>query len=131
MNCSPSPRRITSYNVCYTKLLRETTPLPGIGIERDRVPANVQRIEAPAAAPVVGAMTRELNGVSVNENQGNPYQADLNFRGFTASPLLGTPQGLSVYVDGIRVNEGFGDVVNWDLIPQSALQDVTIRHNFV
>jgi outer membrane receptor protein involved in Fe transport len=104
----------------------ETTPLPGIGIERDRVPANVQRIEAPATAPVVGAMTRELNGVSVNENQGNPYQADLNFRGFTASPLLGTPQGLSVYVDGIRVNEGFGDVVNWDLIPQSALQDVTI-----
>lgn len=105
----------------------DSTPLPGIGIERDRVPANVQRSrDIGEGGPVVSNMTRDLNGVTINEVQGNPYQGDINFRGFTASPLLGTPQGLSVFVDGIRVNEGFGDVVNWDLIPQSALQDITV-----
>ena len=61
--------------------------------------------------------------VTVNAAQGNPFQADINFRGFTASPLLGTPQGLSVFQDGVRINEPFGDVVNWDLLPQSAIAE--------
>ena len=104
----------------------ETTPLPGIGVAREHVPANVQRVRDTGDAPVVSGMNSRLNGVTINEVQGNPYQADVNFRGFSASPLLGTPQGLSVFVDGIRVNEGFGDVVNWDLIPQSALQEITV-----
>jgi len=104
----------------------DSTPLPGIGIEKDRVPANVQRARPKGDSSVVQNMKDQINGVNINENQGNPYQADVNFRGFTASPLLGTPQGLSVYVDGIRVNEGFGDVVNWDLIPQAALQDMSV-----
>src|SRR5262249_10950235 len=42
-------------------------------------------------------------------------------RGFAASPLQGTPQGLAVYMQGIRVNEAFGDTVNWDLIPKVAI----------
>jgi outer membrane receptor protein involved in Fe transport len=58
--------------------------------------------------------------------QGNPFQNDVLFRGFSASPLLGTPQGMSVYVDGVRVNEAFGDVVNWDLIPKNAISSVTV-----
>ena len=58
----------------------------------------------------------------VNENQGNPLQPDVNYRGFTASPLLGTAQGMSVYLDGMRLNQPFGDVVSWDLIPQAAIQ---------
>ena len=53
----------------------------------------------------------------VNEVQGNPFQPDVNYRGYTASPLLGTPQGLSVYMDGVRLNQPFGEVVSWDLIP--------------
>ena len=104
----------------------DSTPLPGIGVERERVPANVQRQRTLGQSTVVESMGERLDGVSINNVQGNPYQGDMNFRGFTASPLLGTPQGLSVFVDGIRVNEGFGDVVNWDLIPQSALQDITV-----
>ena len=27
------------------------------------------------------------------------------------------PQGMSVFQDGVRINEPFGDVVNWDLLP--------------
>ena len=64
-------------------------------------------------------MNRRMNGVHVNEVQGNPFQTDVNYRGYTASPLLGTPQGLSIYMDGVRLNQPFGDVVSWDLIPQN------------
>jgi outer membrane receptor protein involved in Fe transport len=67
-------------------------------------------------------LNRRLGSVYVNENQGNPLQPDVNFRGFTASPLLGTAQGLSVYLDGMRLNQPFGDVVSWDLIPRAAIQ---------
>jgi outer membrane receptor protein involved in Fe transport len=48
------------------------------------------------------------------------------FRGFTASPLLGTPQGLSIFQDGVRVNEPFGDAVNWDLIPMNAIAGMNL-----
>ncbi len=69
-------------------------------------------------------MNARLNGVTVNEIQGNPFQVDVNYRGFTVSPLLGTPQGLSVYQDGVRVNEPFGESVNWDLIPRQAIASI-------
>ena len=61
-----------------------------------------------------------------NEIQNNPFQPDINYRGYTASPLLGTPQGLSVYMDGVRLNQPFGDVVSWDLIPRLAISTTTV-----
>ncbi|NOU25376.1 MAG: TonB-dependent receptor, partial [Methylotenera sp.] len=63
----------------------------------------------------------KLQSVNVNDYQGNPFQMDVTYRGFTASPQIGSPQGLSVFFDGIRVNEPFGDVVNWDMLPMNAL----------
>jgi iron complex outermembrane recepter protein len=71
-------------------------------------------------------MNQNLQSVTVNDYQGNPFQADVQFRGFTASPQIGTPQGLSVFVDGVRVNEPFGDVVNWDLIPLNAIKSFDV-----
>src|SRR5258708_12914852 len=71
-------------------------------------------------------LNNNFSGVNVSESADNPFQVDINYHGFTASPLLGTPGGLSVYVDGVRVNESFGDTVNWDLIPQSAISTVTL-----
>ena len=107
------------------------TPLPGLDLPRDQVPANVQTLDSRAAtgpdsATLPDALNRHLGSVFVNEIQGNPFQPDLNFRGFTASPLLGTPQGLSVYLDGVRINQPFGDVVSWDLIPRAAIAGVTL-----
>jgi hypothetical protein len=107
------------------------TPLPGLDLPRDQVPANVQTLDSGAAtgpdsANLPDALNRRLGSVYVNEIQGNPFQPDLNFRGFTASPLLGTPQGLSVYLDGVRINQPFGDVVSWDLIPRAAIASVTL-----
>ena len=71
-------------------------------------------------------LNNNFSGVNVSESADNPLQLDINYHGFTASPLLGTPEGLSVYVDGVRVNESFGDTVNWDLIPESAISNVTL-----
>ncbi len=66
------------------------------------------------------------NSVAVGAAQGNPFQQDISFRGFFASPLLGAAQGLSVFQDGVRINEAFGDVVNWDLLPPSAISSVQL-----
>lgn len=71
-------------------------------------------------------LKRMAGGVFVNDVQNNPLQPDVNYRGFTASPLLGTPQGLSVYFDGVRLNQPFGDVVSWDLIPKAAIKSTTL-----
>ena len=107
------------------------TALPGLGIARDRLPYTVERIDGRQitgenAVSLPELMGQRLQSVNLNEIQGNPFQADLNYRGFSASPLLGTPQGLSVFLDGVRVNEAFGDTINWDLIPQAAIGDVTL-----
>ncbi|MDO9314718.1 MAG: TonB-dependent receptor [Burkholderiaceae bacterium] len=107
------------------------TPLPGLGISKDHVPSNVQtlndrKLKQAQSLNLPDALATQMPSVSVNEIQGNPYQLDVNYRGFTASPLLGTPQGLSVFLDGVRVNEPFGDTVNWDLIPKAALANITL-----
>ena len=104
------------------------TPL-GAGIDADRVAANVQRvtaeeIAAQRALDLADFMKRNLASVFVNEAQGNPLQPDLQYRGFVGSPLLGLPQGIAVYQDGVRINEPFGDTVNWALIPDSAIDTV-------
>ena len=108
-----------------------TTPVPGAGVPRDQVPANVQslsdrRLRQSQSLNLPDAMNSLLPSINVNEIQGNPYQMDVNYRGFAASPLLGTPQGLSVFQDGVRINEAFGDVVNWDLVPRAALANLTL-----
>ena len=108
-----------------------TTPLPGIELPLDKIPAPVQNaiardIEESGALDVSEFLNRRVNGVYVNEVQGNPFQPDINYRGYTASPLLGTPQGLSVFMDGMRLNQPFGEVVSWDLIPRFAIASTTL-----
>ncbi len=57
----------------------------------------------------------------------NPLQPNLVYRGFVAGPLDGTAQGLAVYVNGVRFNLPFGDTVNWDLIPNAAIDRVNLE----
>ena len=107
------------------------TPIGVEDIPTDRIPVPVQSVTAQQvqdsnALDVPDALNKRVNGVYINENQNNPFQADVNYRGYTASPLLGTPQGLSVYLDGVRQNQPFGDVVAWDLIPTLAVQDIEL-----
>lgn len=71
-------------------------------------------------------MNNRLGSVTINSAQNNPLQTDVQFRGFTASPLLGLPQGISVYQNGVRINEPLGDSVNWDLVPESAVYGIEL-----
>lgn len=105
------------------------TPLDDVGEGALAFPAQTvsdEQIEAAHAIDLTDYLRRMAGGVFINDVQNNPLQPDINYRGFTASPLLGTPQGLSIYVDGVRVNQPFGDVVSWDLIPKSALRSVSL-----
>jgi outer membrane receptor protein involved in Fe transport len=108
-----------------------TTPLSGLGLPMSQIPSNVQtgdskEMQRQQTLDLADYLNRNFSGISASESADNPFQLDINYHGFTASPLLGTPEGLSVYVDGVRVNESFGDTVNWDLIPQSAISTVTL-----
>jgi outer membrane receptor protein involved in Fe transport len=107
------------------------TPLPGADVDPDHVAGPVQTatgddIERSKALDIAEYMRRSLGSVQVNDIQNNALQPDVSFRGFTASPLLGTPQGLSVYLDGMRLNQNFGDVVSWDLIPREAIASLAL-----
>ncbi|HVN45868.1 MAG TPA: TonB-dependent receptor [Steroidobacteraceae bacterium] len=107
------------------------TPLAGLGLPRDQIPADVQTGDSESMKRQLSLglgeyLNENFSGVHVSEGSANALQPDVSYHGFTASPLLGTPQGLSVYVDGVRVNESFGDTVNWDLLPQAAISTVTL-----
>jgi outer membrane receptor protein involved in Fe transport len=107
------------------------TPIHGLGIPRDKVPSNVQAATAADLVRTAGLhfgeqFTAAFASVAVSEAQENPFQPEIQFRGFTASPLLGLPQGVAVYQDGVRLNEPFGDTVNWDLLPTSAIASVNL-----
>jgi iron complex outermembrane recepter protein len=75
---------------------------------------------------IIATFARQTPGVNLNDSQGNSNRPDLNYRGFTASPVQGVPQGLAVYQNGVRINEAFGDVVNFDLIPPQAVQRIDV-----
>lgn len=103
-----------------------TTPLRGIGLPLYKIPANIQfasptAINNQTGVSIADYMNNNMQSVTVTELGGNPWQPEINFRGYSSSPLLGNSQGLSTYIDGVRVNEPFGDVTSWDKIPSFAI----------
>lgn len=107
------------------------SPLPGTTIDRDTLPyasqaADAETIRASGADNLIRFMTQRLTGVNINEVQGSPFQGDLTFHGYRASATLGAAQGISVYLDGIRVNEPFGDIISWDMMPEAAIRSLTV-----
>ncbi|HEX4552833.1 MAG TPA: TonB-dependent receptor [Xanthobacteraceae bacterium] len=110
------------------------TPLPGSDIARDKSPGDGRTLSAPdfdgtKSWSLPDTLLLRVPGVTLNDVTGNPFQPDLQYRGFVASPVLGTPQGLAIYQNGVRVNEVFGDIVNWDFIPQQAIDRANIVSN--
>ena len=104
-------------------------PVPGLGTPLRDIPSAVQSSTARELEPsqpldVADYLGRFFAGVHLGDSEGNPFQQSLTYRGFTASPLLGLPQGVSVFVDGVRVNEAFGDMVNWDLIAPNTISNL-------
>ncbi|WP_295430795.1 TonB-dependent receptor [uncultured Thiodictyon sp.] len=107
------------------------TPVHGVGLPKDQLPypvqdADGQQIRDSLSGSLADFMNQRLGSVSINEAQNNPLQPDVQYRGFTASPLLGLPQGIAIYQNGARINDAFGDAVNWDLMSQSAIGSVNL-----
>jgi outer membrane receptor protein involved in Fe transport len=105
------------------------TPLPGIGLPLNRVPANIQiadpkGIKNQTGVSIADYMQNNMQGVTISDMTGSPWQPEINFRGYSASSLTGQAQGLSTYIDGVRVNEPFGDVTLWDKIPSFAIDNM-------
>ncbi len=107
-----------------------TTPLGGDTSALD-VPSETQVISGAQISnlhqqTLQDALARNTPGVSVTDSIGSPLSQSVDFRGETASPVPGTPQGLAVYMNGVRINESYGDVVNWDLIPDVAIDKAQV-----
>jgi len=127
---SPAPDQPAYSNLPQVTVIG-TTPLPGTGIDIDKVPANVQTLTSSdlsreGSPSLINAFTNQAASVNTNGVMDEPFQPDILYRGFEASPVVGTPQGLAVYQNGVRVNEAFGDAVNWDLIPPIAIDRVDL-----
>jgi iron complex outermembrane receptor protein len=111
-----------------------TSPLPGAGIDREKVPALVQTITAEDfsriySSNITDTLFQRIPGISTSDQQGNSFQTDIRYRGFVASPVPGQPQGIAVYMNGMRLNEAFGDTVNFDFIPTNAVDRADIQSN--
>jgi iron complex outermembrane recepter protein len=109
-----------------------TSPLIGSGIDRDTVPAATHVLDRDdlrreGTPDLVRSLNQQVGGVTLNSASGNPFQPTFQYHGFAASPLQGTPQGLAVYVNGVRFNQPFGDTVDWDLIPNIAIDKVNLE----
>ncbi len=107
------------------------TPVPGFEVDKDKIPGNIQTLRSSdltrnGSASVLGALDQQLSSVNFNDTLADPFQPEVLFHGFEASPVLGTPQGMAVYQNGVRINEAFGDTVNWDLIPDIAIDRVDV-----
>jgi len=107
------------------------TPNQGADIEKEKIPYNIQSasaedMELAQNLDLTDFLNRNVGSVSINGATGNPLQPDVQFRGYSASPLLGLAQGIAVYQNGIRINEPLGDSVNWDLLPESAIYNIDL-----
>ena len=107
------------------------TPARGSELPESKIPYNVQSASAAGLADsqsldVTDYLNRNFLSISINDAQNNPLQPDVQYRGFTASPLLGLAQGMTVHENGVRINEPLGDTVNWDLIPASAIYSINL-----
>lgn len=106
------------------------TPVPGMSIDVDKVPGNVQTLKSSDlnrnGTVLSDTLEKRLGSVNINDALADPFQPEIFYRGFAASPVLGTPEGLAVYLSGVRINEAFGDSVNWDLIPDIAIHRIDL-----
>ncbi|MDP6951974.1 MAG: TonB-dependent receptor [Alphaproteobacteria bacterium] len=111
-----------------------TTPLAGTGTPIDKVPGNPQTLSEDAIERFPGMqltdqLDRQMGSVAAVDVQNSTFQKDIRYRGFAASPLLGESQGIAVYQNGVRINEAFGDTVQWDLIPEPAIRNMALVNN--
>lgn len=111
--------------------LVRTSPLSGSEFPIDQIPRGVSTMNASDIRRDGSVIPQEflnsrIPSVMVDDLQGNQFQTGIQYRGFEASPVNGLPQGLAIYQNGVRINEAFGDTVNWDFLPSNAIEGITV-----
>jgi iron complex outermembrane receptor protein len=124
--CAAFAQETTTPRQAATIEVIGVTPIDGIGLDRAKYPTNAQRITRAPDASVTDALSAGLASAELNDPQGAPLQSDLQFRGFSVSPLLGAPEALAMFQDGVRTNEPFGDTLVWPALPSSAIESIEI-----
>lgn len=119
------------YEVAPGPAVAKMSPISGSEIPIAKVPGGVSTVSASELARtgteyVPDALAAYVPGVILSDLQGNVFQTNVDYRGFNSSPVDGVPQGLAVYQNGVRINEVFGDTVNYDFLPTVAIQSMTI-----
>lgn len=107
------------------------TPFGNSGIPIAKVPGGVSTVSSDdiardGAVIPQDVLNQRVPGVVIGDLQGNAFQTNVQYRGFESSPVNGVPQGLAVYQEGVRINESFGDIVNWDFLPTNAINNMTV-----
>ena len=143
----PAPKRTRTTNLPTTPTGARSTPVtrlqvypttpastPSTALAVDKVPSSINFVNTPEiqrtnSLNVMDALQQNVAGINISNVAGNEFQSNIEFRGFVASPVSGTPQGLAVYQNGVRINEAFGDTVNWDLIPTAAIKSIAVVTN--
>jgi iron complex outermembrane receptor protein len=136
VRAAPGPARTARAAPAAAPAPPAPTPAPADSgmIERDKVPSNTQVLTSAdfshdRSTSFLEGLGQYLPGVFIGDQSGNQFQRDVNYRGFSASPVPGTPQGLAVYQNGVRINESYGDIVNWDFIPEMAIRRLSLVPN--
>jgi iron complex outermembrane recepter protein len=118
-----------------TVVVTGVSPLPGTTIDADKIAGDIQTLSVSDLTRdqqknvLPNAIATQLSSVNLNDEQGSQFQPDFVYRGFEASPISGVAEGIAVYQDGVRLNESFGDNVNWDLVPEFAVNHFTLESN--
>jgi outer membrane receptor protein involved in Fe transport len=115
-----APQRISG-----TRLTPADSASQSVAARVDVVSATDLRRVAPSPAAIAQALSG-LTGVSVFDDQGTRAQPTIDLRGWTLSPVVGVPQGVSVFLDGVRINEADAQEVNFDLVPTEALASTSL-----
>ncbi|MGD9785608.1 MAG: TonB-dependent receptor [Hyphomicrobiaceae bacterium] len=111
--------------------LVRVAPIGGSEIAIEKVPGSVSTVSSQAIAESGSTepqdvLQKQVPGIILGDAGGNDLRAQVDYRGFGSGSVNGFPQGLAVYQNGVRINEVFGDTVNWDVLPKNAISDMTV-----
>ncbi len=128
----PAPAKQSGNLYELAPILIDVTPLSSAGIRIATFPQNVQVFSAKdlqvnGVANLAAALDKKATGVNLVNSQANPYQPTILYHGFEISPIQGTPAGLSVYVNGARFNQPFGDIALWSTLPDEAIASLAVE----
>lgn len=102
------------------------TRLPDVQEPPSKVPAKIVVITAEEieklGAKTVQEVLQYQSGIVMYDSVGNEFQQTVDLRGFNGQPV----PGITVFYDGVRVNEPDFNTINFDLIPIEDVEKIEI-----